>query len=42
MVVNGFVTFTRKVAPLSPETVGGVVYFAEFAPEISALFFCHC
>jgi hypothetical protein len=35
------VTITRKVAPLSVEAVAGVVYIAEVAPVMFALFFCH-
>jgi hypothetical protein len=35
------VTITRNVAPLSPETVAGVVYEDDVAPLMFALFFCH-
>jgi hypothetical protein len=41
MLFTAFVTITRKDVPLSPVTVGGVVYLPEFAPEMFTLFFCH-
>ena len=37
----GFVTFTRKVEPLSNKVVVGVVYDAPVAPGIFEPFFCH-